>query len=121
MVTADEKRIRKAGQFGELLTALPKWIAWAIIAWQATLSIQALTGKDALASLLIRFGRETSLWELVCWAAGLAGILLALYTGHLLRRQTAGETSRIDALEKRLNMSRDNVLSGTDTSLRERK
>jgi hypothetical protein len=87
----------------------------------AALSIQALAGKDSLASFLTRFGRETSLWELVCWAAGLAGILLALYTGHLLRRQTARDTSGIEALERRLNTSRGAALSANDASMKEKK
>jgi len=115
----NDKRVRKAGQFGELLTEVPKWIAWAVIAWQAALSIEALTGREALTSFLIRFGRETSVWELVCWAAALSGIVVAIYTGHLLRRQTARENSRIDALERRLNLIRDSARSSDDTSSRE--
>jgi len=116
---SDSARVRKAEQLGELLTALPKWAAYAVIAWQAALSIQALAGKNGIASLLTRFGRETSLWELVCWAAGLAGIFVALYTRHLLRRQTARDNSRIDALERRLNAGRSALLSAHDESVRE--
>jgi hypothetical protein len=116
----DPGRIRKAEQWGELLTSLPKWVALAIIAWQAALSIQALAGQGSFASFLMRFGRETSLWELVCWAAGLAGILLALYTGHLLRRQTTWESARIETLEKRLDAGRGGALSANNASIREK-
>jgi hypothetical protein len=31
----DPDRVRKAGQFGELLTVLPKWAAYAVIAWHS--------------------------------------------------------------------------------------
>ena len=116
----DPVRVRKARQSGELLATLPKWIAFAIIAWQATLSIQTLAGKGLFFLFLTRFGRETSIWELVCWAAALAGILAALYTGHLLRRQTDRESARIDALEKRLKPGRSVGLSAHDASIREK-
>ena len=86
-----DARIRRADRLGVFVTSLPKWTALAVIAWQARLSIDTLTGKDGLASLLTRFGRETSYWEIVCWLAGLAGILFGLYSRRLLRKERIRE------------------------------
>jgi hypothetical protein len=97
-------RIQRADQLGDLLASLPKWIALVIIAWQAALSIIALSGRDSLSAFLVRFGRETSYWELICWGAGLLGILFGLYTGHLLHRRTAEDFSRLEALDGRLRL-----------------
>lgn len=97
-------KLRGADRFGMLLTSLPKWTAVAIIAWQAGISIEALASRNALPSLLItRFGREASYWEVVCWVAGMLGILVGLYNWRLLRRQSALDTARLDAIERRLN------------------
>ena len=51
-------RIQQADRKGIILISLPKWIAWAIIAWQIRLSIEALTGKYAFPSLLTRSWRQ---------------------------------------------------------------
>ncbi len=108
---SDAGRIANAGHLGEMLAHLPKWAAYAVIAWQAAVSIQALAGKEVLSSFLVRFQRETSVWELVCWMAAIAGILVALYAIHLLNRQAARDSSRIDALEKRLNAANSAISS----------
>jgi formate hydrogenlyase subunit 3/multisubunit Na+/H+ antiporter MnhD subunit len=81
-----DARFEKAERLGKLISSLPKWTAYAIIAWQARLSIEALAGKGAPASLLTRFARETSSWELVSWIAGSLGIIFGLYSRYLLRR-----------------------------------
>ncbi len=94
-------RMRTADRRGLLVTSIPKWVAWAIIAWQVRLSIEALAGKNGLASFLIRFGRETSFWELGCWIAGLLGILFGLYNHHLLRIQITKGTTGDTVLEHR--------------------
>ncbi len=98
-----ERKLHKADRMGEFVCSLPKWIAYAIVVWQASLSIVAMTGQNSLASLLLRFDRQTSWWELVCWGAALLGILYGLYTGHLLHRQTASQVSRLALIEKRLS------------------
>lgn len=107
------RELRKADRLGMLITSLPKWSAIAVIAWQAGISIEALASKNALASLLLtRFGRETSCWEMVCWVAGILGILFGLHTGRLLRRQSALDTARLLALERRLNLVPDSQAMG---------
>src|SRR5512136_1129842 len=78
-------KLQKAEQKGTLLTTLPKWAALAVIFWQAAISIRGLSG--AMPSLLLRVGRETTVWELVCWIAGVLGLLFGVYSHHLLRRQ----------------------------------
>ena len=88
-----DARFEKADRLGALISSLPKWTAYAIIAWQARLSIEALAGKGAPASLLTRFGRETSSWELACWIAGLLGIIFGLYSRYLLQRYRAPQSS----------------------------
>src|SRR5687768_9064509 len=88
-----DARFEKADRLGALISSLPKWTAYAIIAWQAQLSIVALAGKGAPASLLTRFGRETSSWELACWIAGVLGIIFGLYNRYLLRRYRTLESS----------------------------
>jgi hypothetical protein len=93
---------QKADRLGALVVSLPKWTAYAIIAWQAALSVEALSGKNAIASLLIRFGREASFWEVVCWAAALLGILYGLYNRHLLRRQITKESLRMQSVERQI-------------------
>ncbi len=95
--------VQKADRMGALLISLPKWAAYAVIAWQVRLSIEALVGKYAFPSLLIRFWRQASAWEVVCWVAGLLGLLLGLYSRHLLNRQITRDLSRMDAFEKRLD------------------
>ena len=95
-----EAGIKTADRRGILLTSIPKWTAWAIIAWQARLSIEALAGRNA--SFLMRFGRETSYSELGCWAAGLMGILYGLYNHHLLRLQMTKGVIHMAALENRV-------------------
>jgi hypothetical protein len=96
--------LRNADRLGLFVTSLPKWIAVAVIAWQAGISIEALSSRSALPSLLLaRFGRQSSYWEVVCWVAGSLGILFGLYSRRVLRRQAALESARLDALERRLN------------------
>jgi hypothetical protein len=103
-----ELKLRKADRVGIFITSLPKWVAIAIIAWQAGISIEALASRNALPSLLImRFGRQTSYWEVVCWAAGILGIFVGLYSRRLLRRQLALDTARLAAIERRLNLIPD--------------
>ena len=81
------RKIQSADRLGAFLTSAPKWIALAVVVWQARLSIEALAGKGALASLLVRFDRQTTSWELVCWAAGFSGVLCGLYSRMVLRSQ----------------------------------
>jgi hypothetical protein len=95
--------IQKADRKGALLVSLPKWAAWAVIAWQIRLSIEALTGKYAFPSLLTRFWRQASVWEVVCWGACMLGIMFGVYSRHLLTRQVARDLSRIYSVEKRLD------------------
>jgi len=103
-----ELELRKADRVGIFITSLPKWAAIAIIAWQAGISIEALASRSALPSLLItRFGRQASYWEVVCWAAGILGIFFGLYSRRLLRRQSALDTARLGAIERRLNLIPD--------------
>jgi hypothetical protein len=105
-----ELELRKADRLGLFLTSLPKWTAIAIIAWQFAISIEALASKSSVPSLLItRFGREASYWEVVCWVAGLFGILFGLYNRRLLRRQLALDTARLNAIERRLNLVSDST------------
>lgn len=100
--------LRKADRIGMFLTSLPKWAAIAIIAWQAGISIEALASRNALPSLLImRFGRQASYWEVVCWIAGILGVFFGLYSRRLLRRQSALDRTRLSALERRLNLVPD--------------
>jgi len=103
--TGIESGLREAYRRGSFFSSLPKWAAVAIIAWQAGISIRALASKDSLPSLLLtRFGRQASYWEVVCWVAGILGILFGLYSWRLLRRQAGMDTARLFALEKRLNL-----------------
>ncbi len=95
--------IRKADRLGAFLISLPRWIAYAVIAWQMRLSIEALAGQYAFPSLLTRFWRQASAWEVVCWIAGMLGLLLGLYSRHLLKRHVIRDLSRLDALEQRLD------------------
>ena len=81
-----DSRLKRAVQFGAFLTTIPKWAAYAVIAWQIRLSIEALSGKNAGAALLTRFDRQTTSWELICWVAGVGGVLYGLYNHILLRR-----------------------------------
>jgi hypothetical protein len=83
---ADRKRLQSADRMGALVTSAPKWITLAIVAWQLRLTIEVLAGKN-LGSLLERFGRQTTLWELLCWAAGLAGVLFGVYSRIVLHRE----------------------------------
>ena len=95
--TPDEsirKALKSADQLSLWLTSAPKWLALAVVAWQIRLSIEALTGRNGLASLLERFGRQTSLWELACWASGLAGVVLGIYSRIVLHRQQARPAMR---------------------------
>jgi hypothetical protein len=96
--------IQKADRQGRILVSLPKWIAWAIIAWQIRLSIEALTGKYAFPSLLARSWRQASIWEVVCWATALLGLMIGLHSRYLLRRQVTGDLSRMDSIERRLGV-----------------
>lgn len=84
-------KLRSADRLGALLTSLPKWLALAVLAWQIRLSVEALSGRTALASLLTRFDRQTSVWELVCWFAALAGILVGIHSRYLLHRQRGAQ------------------------------
>ena len=81
-----DKRVRSADRMGTLITTVPKWIALAVVAWQTRLSIEALSGKSALSSLVMRFDRQTTTWELVCWAAGAVGLLYGIYSRMVLGR-----------------------------------
>jgi len=95
--------MQKADRLGAFFTSLPKWAAFAVIAWQIRLSIEALVGKYAFPSLLTRFWRQASVWEVVCWAAGMLGLLFGFYSRHLLNRQVARDLSRLDFIEKRID------------------
>ena len=95
--------LRKADRRGKLLVSLPKWAAWAIIAWQIRLSIEVLVGKYAFPSLLTRFWRQASLWEVVCWGACILGLIFGLYSRYLLRKQLTQDLHRMDSIEKRLD------------------
>jgi hypothetical protein len=95
-------RMRTADRLGLLLTSIPKWAAWAVIAWQIRLSIEALAGVNRLAPFLLRFGRETSYWELGCWAAGLLGIMFGIYNRHLLQLQITKAGVHMTTLENRV-------------------
>jgi hypothetical protein len=95
--------IRRADRMGAFFIALPKWAAFAVIAWQIRLSIEALTGKYAFPSLLVRFWRQASVWEVVCWLAAVFGLIFGFYSRHLLHRQVARDLSRLDALERRID------------------
>ncbi len=100
-----ESALCRADRLGRFITSLPKWMAVAVIVWQAGISIGALADKSAVPSLLIaRFGRQASYWEVVCWIAGIVGILFGLYCRRLLRRQSALDSARLKALEQRLNL-----------------
>ena len=81
-----DKRVRSADRMGTMITTVPKWIALAVVAWQARLSIEALSGRSGLASLAMRFDRQTTLWELVCWAAGAVGLVCGIYSRMVLGR-----------------------------------
>jgi len=95
--------IQKADRKGSLLVSLPKWIAWVIIAWQIRLSIEALTGKYAFPSLLTRFWRQASVWEVACWGAGLLGLMLGLHSRYLFHKQVTRDLSRMKSIENRLD------------------
>lgn len=95
--------IQKADRMGAILVALPKWVAWAVIAWQIQLSINALVGEHAMPSLLVRFWRQASVWEVGCWAAGLLGLIFGIYSRYLLKRQAIRDWSRIASIERRLD------------------
>jgi hypothetical protein len=102
--------IRRTDRMGAFFIALPKWVAFAVIAWQIRLSVEALTGKYAFPSLLTRFWRQASVWEVVCWMAAVLGMMFGFYSRHLLHRQVARDLSRLDGLEQRI----DNLsVSGT--------
>ncbi len=105
--------IHKADRLGAFLVSLPKWTAYAVIAWQVRLSIEVLAGKDAFASLLTRFWRQASVWEVVCWAAGLLGLLLGFYSRHLLNRQVTRDLARMDSIESRLDGRDTTGISGS--------
>ena len=87
-----DSRPRGAARIGVFLTTFPKWAAYAVIAWQIRLSIEALSGKNAGAMLLTRFDRQTTSWELICWVAGVGGVLYGLYNHILLRRSNKGKS-----------------------------
>jgi hypothetical protein len=94
---------QKADRKGALLVSLPKWILAAVIAWQIRLSIEALVGEHAIPSLLTRFWRQASIWEVVTWGAGILGLIFGLYSRHLLKRQLVRDLSRLSAIENRLD------------------
>ncbi len=95
--------LQKADRKGELLVSLPKWILAGVIAWQIRLSIEALVGEHAIPSLLTRFWRQASIWEVVSWGAGMLGLIFGLYSRHLLKRQLVRDLSRLSAIENRLD------------------
>jgi hypothetical protein len=88
------RRLRSADRWGALLIEAPKWAALAVVVWQLGVGIEVLSGRTGLASLVHRFGRETTVWELVCWAAAVAGILLGLHSRYVLRRLRDGAAAR---------------------------
>jgi hypothetical protein len=94
--------IRKADRKGAVLVALPKWIAWAVIAWQIRLSIETLAGENAFPSLLTRFWRQASVWEVACWSVGLLSLIFGFYCRRLLHRHVVQDLSRLNSIEKRL-------------------
>ncbi len=96
--------IQKADRMGFLLVSLPKWIAWAVIAWQIRLSVQVLSGEHAFPSLLTRFWRQASIWEVVCWGTGMLGLIFGLHSRHLLHRKVARDFSRLNSIEKKLDI-----------------
>ena len=96
-------RVKDAERKGALLVSLPKWFAWAIIAWQIRLSIEALTGKYAFPSLLTRFWRQASVWEVACWGVCVLAIVFGLHSRYLLHKQVTRDLSRINSLEKKLD------------------
>jgi len=106
-VLDSSKEAQKADRRGSLLVSLPKWILAAVIAWQIRLSIEALVGENAVPSLLIRFWRQTSIWEVASWAAGILGLVFGLYSRHLLKRQVVRDLSRLSDIEKRLDALAD--------------
>ena len=99
--------VQKADRRGALLVSLPKWIIAGVIAWQIRLSIEVLVGEHAMPSLLIRFWRQASIWEVVSWGAGMLGLIFGLYSRHLLKRQAVRDLSRLSDIEKRLNTPAD--------------
>jgi hypothetical protein len=99
--------MQKADRLGAFFVSLPKWAALAVIAWQIRLSIEALAGQYAFPSLLTRFWRQASVWEVVCWGAGMLGLLFGFYSRHLLSRQVVRDLSRMDSIEKRLDALAD--------------
>ena len=96
-------RILEADRKGTFLVSLPKWIAWVIIAWQVRLSIEALTGKYAFPSLLTRFWRQASIWEVVCWGVCMFGLMFGFHSRYLLHKQVTRDLSRMNSIEKRLD------------------
>ena len=88
------RKLQAADRRGIIFTSAPKWIALAIVAWQARLSIEALAGKSAAWSFLVRFDRLTTWWEIVCWVAGLAGVMYGLYSRILRHRQRMHQSVR---------------------------
>ena len=95
--------IQKADRKGALLVSLPKWILAAVIAWQIRLSIEVLVGEHAMPSLLTRFWRQASIWEVASWSAGMLGLIFGLYSRHLLKRQVVRDLSRLSNIERRLD------------------
>jgi hypothetical protein len=95
--------IQRADRRGALIVSLPKWLAWAIIAWQIRLSIEALVGKYAFPSLLTRSWRQASIWEVVCWGAGMLGLAFGLHSRRLFKKQLAQDWARIKSIEERLD------------------
>ncbi len=96
-------RIPEADRKGAILVSLPKWIAWTIIAWQIRLSIEALTGQYAFPSLLTRFWRQASIWEVVCWGVCVLGLMFGFHSRYLLHKQVTRDLSRMNSIEKRLD------------------
>ncbi|HTY61923.1 MAG TPA: hypothetical protein VMG30_06665 [Acidobacteriota bacterium] len=94
---------QKADRQGKILVSLPKWIAWAVIAWQIRLSIEALTGKYAFPSLLTRSWRQASIWEVVCWTMAVLGLVFGIHYRYLVRKQLTRDLSRMQSIEKRLD------------------
>ena len=103
--------VQNADRLGAFLVSLPKWAACIVIGWQIRLSIEVLVGKYAFPSLLTRFWRQASVWEVVCWIAGILGLLLGFYSLRLLNRQAARDLARMDSFERRLDV-RDREGSG---------
>jgi ABC-type long-subunit fatty acid transport system fused permease/ATPase subunit len=99
--------ILSADRKGAIFVSLPKWAAWAIIAWQIRLSIETLTGNDALPSLLARFWRQTSIWEVVCWGTCLLGVTVGLHSRYLFKKQVRRELARVEVIEKKLDAFAD--------------